>query len=123
MNLYKILRTLFGLILLLTGLNLIFQFAPIPEMAEPAMNFMVAIAAAKYVLPVSGLLCLAGGAAFVMNKYVALGALLILPFTFHIAAFHLTLDPATGLGSYVFFLLNLYMLHQNKAKYSELLKA
>ncbi len=109
--------------LVLTGVNLIFSLAPFPEMSRAANDFLSALVASHYVLPLSGIIALFSGLTFISNKYVAKGALLLLPITVNIVAFHLFLDFASGLGAYVFFVLNIYIIWVNKDRYSELRKA
>ena len=92
---------------------------------EKAFNFIQALTDGKYI-PILNALIFASAIVLIFMNRTALMALLILPITVNIVAFHWFLDggPFTGgavMGN-VLLLLNIYFLWQNKKIYAVLLK-
>jgi putative oxidoreductase len=93
--------------------------------SETAYQFIKALMDAKYI-PMLNALIFATSIVLIFMNRTALMALLILPITVNIVAFHWFLDggPFTGgavMGN-VLLLLNIYFLWQNKKTYAVLLK-
>ena len=95
--------------------------------------FISAIHAIGYLFPAVGIVSLVSGLAFLANRYVALGAIILLPITVNFALFHIFLGfPIHSIFSllfireavpYVFLALNVYMLYSERTKYATLLKS
>jgi hypothetical protein len=100
---------------------------PTPDLynTPEAYAFIVALMGAKYLMPIMAVVfALALGCLW--TKRVALAALLILPLTVNIFAFHLVLDggmfTAGAIMGNVLAVLNAYFLWQERAVYAVLLK-
>lgn len=93
--------------------------------SEKAFNFIQALTDGKYI-PILNALIFASAIVLTIMNRTALMALLILPITVNIVAFHWFLDggPFTvgAVMGNVLFLLNIYFLWQNKKIYAVLLK-
>ncbi|MFA6024192.1 MAG: hypothetical protein WC777_03185 [Candidatus Gracilibacteria bacterium] len=132
MNMKKILtilgRVLLVLIMLMPILGTLGVFPePTADMysTEKAFNFIQALTEAQYI-PLLIALIFAVAIGLTIANRMALVALLILPITVNIVAFHWVLDggPFTGgavMGN-VLLLLNLTFLWQNRKSYAVLLK-
>jgi uncharacterized membrane protein YphA (DoxX/SURF4 family) len=88
-----ILRTLFGLIFLVFGLNLFLQFLPQPPMPPAAGEFFGALAKTGYFLPMLGATQVIGGALLLTGMMVPLALLLLAPVIVNIFLFHVFLAP------------------------------
>ena len=95
----KVVRTvqiIFGLMLLLYGLNMFFQFMPGPQFNEAGTAYLGALFSTGFIFPVMGIVFLASGIMYVIGKFSAFASVLLLPFSLNILLFHLFLD-ATGI--------------------------
>ena len=86
-------RYLLGLIFTVFGLNGFLHFIPMVPMPPLALQFVGALAASHYVVPVF-LLQLACGLLFLANRYVPLALTLIGPVIVNILLFHVLMNPS-----------------------------
>lgn len=86
-------RVLLGLIFLVSGINKLIPFTPEPEMPAAAMNFIDALSATPYFIPVLALAEIIAGGLLVMNRFVPLALLILAPVMVQILMFHLFLAP------------------------------
>lgn len=96
---------------------------PTPEMNEAAGALMGAFAAAGWLFPLIAIVEVIAGALFIVPKYRALGAIMILPITIGIFLFHAVLDPATLIISIVLLAINAAVIFNNKEKYMPMIGA
>ena len=89
-------RLLLGLIFVVFGLNAFLQFIPMPPPTGLAGQFIGALFQSHY-LWVVAVLQIAGGALLLVNRYVALGLVLLGPVIVNILLYHLLLNPV-GMG-------------------------
>jgi putative oxidoreductase len=89
-------RVLLGLVLVVTGLNKLFWFFPMPPMSQALTTFMNSLKATGYFLPFLGTVEFVGGALLLLNLFVPLAFILIAPVLVNILAVHSFLD-ARGL--------------------------
>lgn len=116
----KILRWLLALALLFFGLNKFFQFLPMPELPEPASDFMSSLNATGYVLPIVGGLEVIIGLLLLLNKWVSFALLVLVPISVNIVLFHLFLD-LPGIGrALVVALLNAMLIYKHWKAYKPL---
>lgn len=114
---YNIVSMVFGVLMLVMGLNKFFDFMPIMDLPVGAGEAMSAFMNTRWLLPLLGLVeVLAGGLILFTCRFRGLGALMILPIMVGIFYFNLNHNPeglpmAIGLG-----LINLWMLWENKEK-------
>lgn len=91
---------------------------PMPELSEEMMQIFGALMTLKWILPLVAIVEIVGGILFALPKYRALGALVILPVMVGIVVHHLVHDVAgVGVGL-IMFLINLWALWENRAKYA-----
>ena len=90
-------RLLLGLIFVVFGLNAFLQFIPMgPPPTGLAGQFIGALFQSHY-LWVVAVLQIVGGALLLVNRYVALGLVLLGPVIVNILLYHLLLNPV-GMG-------------------------
>ncbi len=73
----SIVRILLGIMLLIFGLNGIFQFMPMPEAALPAQDFMGALLKTGYIMYIVAFVKIIAGLMLVSNKYVSLALVVV----------------------------------------------
>lgn len=100
-------RIILGVFLIIMGLNKFFPFLPTMEMTEPAAQFIAALTATGYMIPLIGIVEMVCGALILFYATAPLGILLLAPHSINVILFHLFLDPANGLFATLVFLGNL----------------
>lgn len=117
-----ILGILFGLMMVNAGLNKFFNYMPSPPPSEEQMKIFGAMMTLKWLLPLVAIVEIIGGLLIAIPKTQALAALIMLPITVGIVAHHLTFD-VSGIGmALVLFLINLWIIFENREKYLPILK-
>jgi len=116
-----VLRIILGLMLLVFGLNKFFHFLPDPEgMSADAGAYFGALISTKTMVMVAVVEVVAG-LAFLLNKYGALMALILMSISINAVLFHATLDSANIAPALVLLVLNIIVLYGYKDKYKSLL--
>lgn len=126
LNMKKVLlgvQMLAGLMLVVFGLNKFLHFitmaAPTPEMGA----YLGALAATDFLFPLIAVIEITAGLAFLVNKYVSLMVLIVIPVMVNAFLAHLFLDPS-GIGGAAFILFVLISIIVNhKDRYTEIFKA
>lgn len=118
----KIIRIILGVILLVFGLNHFFQFMPMPQPPEPAMNFMGALTATGFMWSLIGIVQVISGIFLIIGRYVALGLVLFAPVALVILLHHIFLDPVGGLIGYITFILEVLLLYAYLGAYKPMLQ-
>ena len=118
-----IVRLLLGVMMIAFGANKFLHFMPMPEMAEPMQNFLGAIGATGYLMPLVAIVEIVAGITFVFNKFAALGAVILVPVMLNAFLAHLFLDPAGMGGALVAFILTIVLIVGMKDKYSKIFEA
>ena len=85
-------RVLLGVVMLLTGLNKILWFAPMPHMSAALTAFMGALKETGYFLPFIGIVEATGGALLLVNRFVPLAITILAPVLVNILGVHTFLD-------------------------------
>lgn len=119
-----ILCLLFGLMFINVGLDKFLHYMPMPQdMPQEAKDAFGALSKLPWLLPLVGLVEIVGGLLSLFPKTRALGAIVILPVMVGILLHNCTVAPAApGIGiAAVLFLINLWMLIDNRKKYHALL--
>ena len=114
---------LFGLMMVNAGLNKFLHYMPVPEMNEAAGSLMGAFAASGWLIPLIAIVEIIAGVLFIIPRFRALGAVMILPITIGIFLFHVVLDPGTVVISFVLLLINAIVIWDNKEKYMPMIRA
>jgi putative oxidoreductase len=111
-----IVRSLLGLMFIVFGLNILFNFMPQPPPPEgPARNFIMALSVSHYFYVV-GVLEVVGGVLLLAGRFAPLGLMLLGPvivniFCFHVFLEHSGLPMAVLVSALALFLLWTYREH------------
>jgi putative oxidoreductase len=117
-----VIQMLLGLIFVVFGLNKFIGFIALPQLSEVATNFMVSLGSTGYMFPTIGIIEILCGLSLLLNRYVTLSLLLLIPITFNILGFHLTLDHGGLLVSIAITSIHIYLLCDLRSRYSSLFK-
>lgn len=112
-----VVRLLFGLMLVVFGLNGFLNFMPMPEMSAEAGAFMGALVSTKFYFPVIKTIEILAGVAFLTNKKVAFAVVMVFPIMVAAFLFHLGLDPGGIGGAAAGVIFSIVLLVANKEKY------
>jgi len=107
-------RVLLGLVMLLTGLNKIFWFAPMPHMSPALTAFMGALKETGYYLPFIGIVEATGGALLLVNRFVPLAITLLAPVLVNILSVHTFLDVRGFPLAFILIVLDVYLAWVNR---------
>lgn len=116
-------QILVGIGLIVFGLNKFLHFMPNPEVSKEMGMFMQALGKTGYMFTLVGAIQFIAGLSFVLNRFVPLMAIVIVPVMLNAMLAHLFLDPAGIGGSLVILLLILVVMFKNKESYATVLKA
>ena len=89
-------------------------------MTASAEALMGALIESIYIFPLVAIVELLAGGLIITKKYNALGAILMMPITINIFLIHTVLNPAGIILSLVLLLINLWILLENKSKFTAL---
>jgi putative oxidoreductase len=113
---------LFGLMMINAGLNKFFNYMPMPDnMPEKLVKAFNAFMEIGWLLPLVGFVEIVGGILFVIPKTRALGAIVILPVMVGIMLTNTITEPSGLPIALVLFAINLWVIFENRNKYSQLL--
>ncbi|SEM76230.1 DoxX-like family protein [Chryseobacterium taichungense] len=117
-----ILSLLFGLMFINAGLNKFLNYMPMEKPTPEQMKIFSAFGEIGWLMPLVGAVEIIGGLLFIFPKTRALGAIVILPVMVGIVAHVFTLDQSEmGMAiAGVMFLINLWMIIDNREKYKHL---
>ena len=116
----NILNVIYGLFLLIFGLNGFLNFFPLPEMTEEAGTFAGSLAQTGYIFPIVGALQVIVGILLTFNKFRPLALIVIFPIMLNAFLLHLFLDPAGIAGSLVAIILNVFLFIAHSESYKNL---
>ncbi|UFH30319.1 DoxX family protein [Chryseobacterium sp. C-71] len=118
-----IISLLFGLMFINAGLNKFLNYMPMPKPTPEQMKVFEAFNNLHWLMPLVGAVEIIGGLLFIFPKTRALGAIVILPVMVGIILHVFTIDKSTtGMAiAGVLFLINLWMIIDNKDKYKALI--
>lgn len=110
-----------GLILIVfVGMD-VFGWEP-PPISEDAKPLWDAIVESGYIMPVVMAVYLVSGIAFLLDRYVPLAAVLLMPVSLNILLFHSFLNPRSVPFAVTFFLANSALLYIHRYSYREILR-
>jgi len=113
----------FGIILVVLG-TMAFMNLPLPGFYLPkALAFLQALGDTGYMNYIMGIIQILVGLMFITRRYVALGAVILMPISFNIVIFHLFLDLKTIIPGLIIFALNIFILYTEHDKYKSLLRS
>lgn len=113
---------LFGLMMVNSGLNKLFNYIPVPELTPEQTAVFSAFSTIKWIFPFVAIIEILGGILIAIPKYRALGAIVILPVMAGIIAHHATHEPGTLLIPLIMLAINLWAIADNWPKYRYLIK-
>lgn len=115
-------RSLLGLIFFVFGMNMFFNFIPLPPPPKgPARQFMISLAVSHY-LYVVGALEVVGGALLLGGRLVPLGLSLLGPVIVNILCFHILLEPSGLPMAFLVAALALFLLWRCRANFAGLVR-
>lgn len=118
-----VISLLFGLIFINAGLNKFFNYMPVPEdLPENMLKVMEAFMTIGWLMPLVALVEIIGGILFIIPKTRALGAIIIFPVIIGILLTHIVNAPSGLPIAIVLFLINLWVLYENRRKYYPVIK-
>ncbi|MDQ0592439.1 putative oxidoreductase [Chryseobacterium ginsenosidimutans] len=119
-----ILSLLFGLMFINAGLNKFFNYMPMEKPTPEQMKVFAAFGELYWLMPLIGIVEIVGGLLFIFPKTRALGAIVILPVMVGIVLHVFSIDKSTmGMSiAGILFLINLWIIVDNKEKYKALVK-
>ena len=118
-----IIRSLLGLMFIVFGLNIFFNFMPQPPPPKgPARNFITALAISHYFYVV-GALEVVGGALLLAGQFVPLGLTLLGPVIVNILCVHVFLEPSGLPMAIVVSALALFLLWRYREHFAGLVKS
>lgn len=111
----NIVRIVFGLGLLLFGLDKFFEFIPHNHvMDEDLIAAFTGLMANKFILPTVGVVEAISGLLLLTRKYSIIGLLLMVPVTYGIIAFHLAVDLGGIIPGLTVAAMHIYLLSLRK---------
>lgn len=112
-----ILRLIFGLMFFVFGLNQFFHFIPMEMPAGDAGNFVMALVNAKYFIPMLGVFQTICGLSLLLNRFVPLALIMLIPITLNILLFHIYLAPEGMMMGVLVFLINIFLMYAYRNQY------
>ncbi len=113
---------LFGLMFINAGLNKFLNYMPAPkDMPESMMKLMTAFKQISWLMPLVGIIEIIGGILFIIPKYRALGAIIILPVMIGILLTNIFNAPSGLPIALVLLAINLWVIFENRKKYAPMI--
>jgi len=114
---------LFGLMFINAGLNKFFNYMPMPEdMPESMLMVMKAFTDIGWLIPLVGIVEIVAGILFIIPKYRALGAIIILPVMIGILLVNIFNAPSGLPIALVLLAINVWAMYEDRHKYALLFK-
>ena len=119
---FMVLRIVLGLFVLVFGANKLYPggFIPMEAPTGDPLAYFMALGSAK-TLTLVAIVEVVAGLTFLLNKYGALMAIILMSVSVNAVLFHLSLDPGGIGGAAVLLVLNIAILYGFKDKYKDLL--
>ncbi len=121
-----VLRILLGAGMLFFGLNKFFHWFDPNDGAMPPeemITFFKGMEASQYLMPLVAIVEIVTGILLLVNKFVPLALVILLPVMLNAMLVHAFMDPAHIVGAGVFLFLNIFLMFQNREAYKGMLKA
>lgn len=113
-----VVSVLFGLMMINSGLNKFFHYMPMPEnLPAPMLQGMTALMQIKWLLPLAGIIEIAAGILFMIPRYRALGAVIILPVMVGIVLFNIVQAPQNIPIALLLFGVNVWAIAEDWKRY------
>ena len=114
---------LFGLMFINAGLNKFFNYMPMPkDLPESMVKVMTAFTEIGWLIPLVGIVEIIAGILFIIPKYRALGAIIILPVMVGILLVNIFNAPSGLPIAVVLLAINIWALLEDRHKLAPLFK-
>ncbi len=114
---------LFGLMFINSGVNKFLNYMPVPDdLPAEMVKLMTAFMTIGWLMPLVAIVEIVGGALFMIPKYRALGAIVILPIMVGIVLTHIFNAPSGLPIAIVLLVINVWVIIENRAKYLPMIK-
>ena len=118
-----IISILFGLLFINSGLNKFFNYMPMPkDMPEQMMKVMQAFMEIGWLLPLVAVAEIVGGILFMIPRFRALGAIVILPVMTGIVLTHIFILPSGLPMAIILLAIEIWVIIENRNKYLAMIK-
>ncbi|MEZ4838156.1 MauE/DoxX family redox-associated membrane protein [Flavobacterium sp.] len=115
-----VLFTLFGLMFINAGLDKFLHYMPVPPLEPEMMKVFESFISINWLMPLVGAVEILAGLLFIFPKTRLLGAIMIFPVMVGIMLHNAVYMPEGLAIAGVFFLINLWVLYENKEKIKDL---
>ncbi|MEE1885919.1 DoxX family membrane protein [Pedobacter flavus] len=113
---------LFGLVFINSGLNKFFNYMPMPaDLPEKMVKLNAAFVEIGWLLPLVAIVEIIAGLLFIFTKTRALAAVMIFPIMVGVMLIHTLQAPEGLLIASILFLINIWVLYENRGKYKGLI--
>lgn len=119
-NVTIVIRTLIGLLLLLVSISYFLKLTPEPVTTGDFKAFDVGLVSATYLMPIARFVELLCGLSFILDRYVTLTSILILPIILNILFLDYYLTPRALPIAIFLFLGNLFLIYKHWNNYKSL---
>ena len=113
----KIIQILLGSLLLLFGLNKGLNFISLPTPPESSFPFWTGLVTSSFMMPTVMFIEILVGLSLILNKWVKLSLLLMIPITYGFIMYHLFLDLNGIVLPIVLGVFHLYLIYVNRKSY------
>ena len=114
---------LLGLMFINSGLNKFFNYLPMPkDMPENMIKLMGAFMEISWLFPLIAVAEIIGGILFIIPKFRALGAIIILPVLIGILLTHIVYAPSGLPIVLVLLAIELWVIIENREKYMPMIR-
>lgn len=120
---YLAIRIIAGLMLVVFGSNKFLGFIDMQPGSLEMGAFMMALFQSGYLMKLVAVVEIVAGLSFLVNKYVALMAVVLMPVMLNAFLVHLFLDPSGIAGATVLLVFTILIMLENKGRYKDILKA
>jgi uncharacterized membrane protein YphA (DoxX/SURF4 family) len=118
-----VLCLLFGLMFINAGLNKFFNYMPIPEdMPEEAMTMFTALMQIGWLMPLIAVVEIIGGIVFIIPRFRALAAVILVPIMAGILLSHFSLGEGFAIP-FVMTVILIWVIVENREKYMPMIKS
>ena len=119
---FMVVRILLGLFVIIFGANKLYPFLPAPEeMPEGMMTYFTGLTMSKTLILV-GLVEVLAGISFILNKYGALMAIILMSVSVCAVLLHLTMAMESIAPALALLILNIVVLVGYKDRYKDILR-
>jgi len=116
-------QLLAGLMLVVFGSNKFLGFIEMQPGSVAMGAFMMALFQSGYLMKLVAVVEIVAGLSFLLNKYAALMAVVLLPVMLNAFLAHLFLDPGGIGGATVLLVFTVIIMMRNKDRYRDIMKA